>query len=75
VANSDDSDNNSTTDSSATSQSIWGTAVKTGIVTWTVILQNNKQKSVTSVELMDPSQFFVKQKWLTEGMSKNERKN
>jgi len=55
-----DSDNNSTTDSSATCQSIGGTAVKTGIDTWTVILRNKTQISVTSAELMDPSRFFVK---------------
>jgi len=74
VANTDDSNNNSTTDSSATSQSIGGTAVKTGIDTWMVIFKKNTQISVTSAELMDPSRFFVKQKWLTEDKNKNKRK-
>jgi len=73
VANADDSDNNSTADSSATSQLIGGTAVKTGIDTWTVIFKNNKQISVTSAELMDPSRFFVKRKWLTEDKNKNKK--
>jgi len=48
----------STTDSSTSSKSIPGTAVKTGQQTWTVYLENEELISLTSDNLLDSSHFL-----------------
>jgi len=55
--NVDDSDNNSYADS-ANSESVSGIAVKNGKNTWTVVLKNQQQTSVTDDEIMNPSWFL-----------------
>jgi len=65
--NSEDLDNNS----SATSESVIGIAVKNGSTTWTVIEQ---QISVTSDDLMDPLWFYVKWQCLNNDQNLQERK-
>jgi len=68
--NSEDSDNSSST----TSESVIGIAVKNGSSTWTVILHNEQQITVTSDDLMDPSWFYVKQQCLNDDQNLQERK-
>jgi len=75
--NTRDSDNNSAANSSSlgsVGESVSGIAVKNGSTTWTVILKNEQQISVTNNDLMDPSQFFVRQKCLPDDLNANERK-
>jgi len=72
--NVDDSDNNSYADS-ANSESVSGIAVKNGKNTWTVVLKNQQQTSVTDDEIMNPSRFFVKRRCLMmDDVNANERK-
>jgi len=59
---------------SSTSESICGTAVKSGSSTWTVILKNKQQMNITTDDLMDPSHFFVKRKLSTDNLTAQERK-
>jgi len=54
----DAADSQSTTDSSISSESIPGTAVKTGQQTWTVYLENEELISLTSDNLLDSSHFL-----------------
>jgi len=68
--NSEDSDNNSST----TSESVIGTAVRNGSDTWTVFLQNEQQIAVTSDDLMDSSRFYVKRQCLNDDQNLQERK-
>jgi len=73
-----DSDNNSATDSSSSGsvgESVSGLAVKKSSTTWTVILKNEQEISVTNNDLMDPTQFSVRQKCLPDDLNVNERKN
>jgi len=67
-------DSQSTTDSSTTSESIPGTAVKTGQQTWTVYLENEEPISLTSDDLLDSSRFFVKRECWSNDVNANERK-
>ena len=72
-----DSDNNSAADSSSSgsdSGSVSGLAIKKSSTTWTVILKNEQQISVTNNDLMDPTQFSVRRKCLPDDLSANERK-
>jgi len=58
----EENENSSCTDSSTTSDSVWGTALKNGPTTWTVFLKNKTQLTVSNKDLMNPSRFFVKGK-------------
>ena len=69
--NSEDSDNNN--EDMTSLESVSGTAVKNGATTWTVF-SNKQQLSVTNNNLMDPSQFFVKCKWLSDKVNSFEKK-
>ncbi len=62
TSNPEENKNSSCTDSSTTSDSVWGTAVKNGPTTWTVFLKNQTQLTMSNKDLMNPSRFFVKGK-------------
>jgi len=49
-------------------------AVKDGTTTWTVFLKGKPKFSVTNDDLMDPSQFFVQRKCLSDDLNSIERK-
>jgi len=61
VAYLNDSDNNSAADSSSSGESVSGLVVKKSSTTWTVILKNEQEISVTNNDLMDPSQFLLEE--------------
>jgi len=74
LANNSSEDLDSSSDDMASTASVSGMAVKNGATTWTVILQNKQQLSVTNADLMDPLQFFVKRKWLSDDVNTMEKK-
>ena len=69
----EENENSSCTDSSTTSDSVWGTAVKNGPTTWTVILKYKTQLTMSNKDLMNPSQFFVKCKCSTDNLNAHKR--
>jgi len=68
----EDSDNNSCNDST-TIKSVVGMVVKNGAKTWTLILPN-EQLTVCDDDLMDPSRFFVKHRWLSDDLNAHDKK-
>jgi len=70
----EENENSSCTDSSTTSDSVWGTALKNGPTTWTVFLKNKTQLTVSNKDLMNPSRFFVKGKCLADNLNVHKRK-
>jgi len=64
----EDLDSNSYNDLT-TSGSVGGMAIKNGKTTWTVVLKDKQQFTVTNKNLMDPSQFFVRCKCVSDDLS------
>ncbi len=70
----EDLDSNSYNDLT-TSGSVGGMAIKNGKTTWTVVLKDKQQFTVTNEDLMDPSQFFVRHKCVSDDLNSIEKRS
>jgi len=62
-------------DNSEMSKTSNGTAVKEGANSWHVSLDNNTSMTVTNNDLMDPSKFYVEQRYLSIDGDESKKKN
>jgi len=72
--NMEDSDSNSY-DYLTASESVGGMAIKNGKTTWSVVLKDKQQFTVTNEDLMDPSRFFVRHKCMSDGLNSIEKRS